>query len=31
MACELAANIRESNLNTRVAELVDREKWLAER
>jgi hypothetical protein len=31
MACELAANIRESNLNTRVAELADREKWLAER
>jgi hypothetical protein len=30
-ACELAANVRETNLDTRAAELVEREKRLAER
>jgi hypothetical protein len=31
MACELAANVRETNLDTRVAELSERKKQLAER
>jgi hypothetical protein len=28
---ELVADIKECNLNTKVAELANREKWLAER
>jgi hypothetical protein len=31
MAQELAADIREPDLDTRVAELANREKWLVER
>jgi hypothetical protein len=31
MARELAANVRETNLDTRVAELSERKKQLAER
>jgi hypothetical protein len=30
-ACELVADVREANLNTRAAELAEWEKWLAER
>jgi hypothetical protein len=30
LACKFAANIRESALDTRAMEVVDREKWQAE-